>query len=453
MSRRVLITGLGVVSACGLSASALWEALAGGKSGLARISAFDPSGFPCGLGGEVRAAPGGAPADFSAKDYVPKSYRKSIKVMARDIELAVAAAKLAADDAKLATRGTLSEGQTTSSYPPTRMGCHIGAGLIAAEADELTSALATSTADGRFSLSTWGSGDGGGGGMENLQPLWMLKYLPNMLACHVTIIHGTEGPSNTLLNAEASGLLSIGESMRVIQRDAADMGFAGSAESKVSLMGVLRMDLAGRLAHSPPEADPFAVVRPFASDSLGGVVGEAGGIVVLEEEGTARARGAQAYARISGFGAAHGPPAIPPLKGKAVSPEGLELAIRSALKDAGATPETIDAVVPQGAGSPALDRAEATAFRSVFGSRAATLPLLVLAPFVGDSAAGSGGMQAAVGALALRRQELPAGAIRRLDGSVSGDSRVSGGRGRIGRILVCSTGMGGQSAALVLDAV
>ncbi len=450
MSRRVLITGLGVVSACGLSATALWDALAGGKSGVARIASFDPSGFACRLGGEVRAAPGGAPADFSAKDYVPKSYRKSIKVMARDIELAVAAAKLAADDARLGTRGTLAEGQSATSYPSARMGCHIGAGLIAAEADELTSALATSIAEGRFSLRTWGSGDGGGGGMENLQPLWMLKYLPNMLACHVTIIHGTEGPSNTLLNAEASGLLSIGESMRVIQRDAADMGFAGSAESKVSLMGMLRMDLAGRLAHTPPDADPFAVVRPFAPDSLGGALGEAGGIVVLEEEATAKARGAQAYARVAGFGAAHGPPAIPPLGRKPVSPEGLELAIRAALKDAGVAPDAIDSIVPQGAGTPALDQGEATAFRSVFGSRAATMPLIVLAPFVGDCAAGNGGMQAAVGALAVKRQELPAGAIRRLDGSIAG---VSGGPGRIRRILVCSTGMGGQSAALVVDAV
>ncbi len=444
----MVITGIGVVSACGLSPAALWDALNSGRSGLARIAAFDPSGFPCQLGGEVRAAPGGSPRDFSARDYVPKSYRKSIKVMARDIELAVAAAKLAVDDARLTTRGTLPEGQGAPDYPGPRMGCHIGAGLIAAETDELTGALATSTVDGRFSLTTWGSGDGGGGGMENLQPLWMLKYLPNMLACHVTIIHGTEGPSNTLLNAEASGLLSIGESMRVIQRDAADVGFAGSAESKVSLMGLLRMDLAGRLAHTGAEPDPFEVVRPFVPDSKGGVLGEAGGILVLEEAQTAATRGATVYARAAGFGAAHGTPAIPPLQGKCVSPDGLELAIRAALKDAGAAPEEIDAIVPQGAGTPRLDQAEASSIRTVFGSGADHVPLVLLAPFVGDCAAGAGGLQAGVGAMCVKRQELPAGATRRLDGSP-----LPGGPCRMRRILVCSTGMGGQSAALVLEAV
>src|SRR5690606_32200745 len=179
-----------------------------------------------------------------AKDYVPKSYRKAVKVMARDIELAVAAAKCAVEDARLVTRGALPDGSSEgTTYPASRMGCQIGAGLIAAETDELTAALATAAttaADGRptLDLKAWGDAEGGQGAMNNLQPLWLLKYLPNMLACHVTIIHGAEGPSNTITCAEASGLLSIGESVRVIQRGDADLCFSGGAEAPINHMRV-----------------------------------------------------------------------------------------------------------------------------------------------------------------------------------------------------------------------
>src|SRR5688572_645410 len=217
MDRQVVITGLGAVSALGMGVGPLWEGLCAGRSALKRITRFDPSGFPCRLAGE-------ATAFASARDQVPKSYRKAVKVMARDIELAVAAAKGAVEDAGLTTRGTLPEDSTDpTTYPPSRMGCHIGAGLIAAETDELTMALVTSTdTSGKFDPKAWGNAAGGQGALNNLQPLWLLKYLPNMLACHVTIIHGAEGPSNTITCAEASGLLSIGESVRVIQRGDAD---------------------------------------------------------------------------------------------------------------------------------------------------------------------------------------------------------------------------------------
>src|SRR5690606_28700331 len=166
MERRVVITGLGTVSGLGLGIGPLWDGLVEGRSALRPIRRFDPAGFPCRLAAEV---------EFSAKDAVPKWYRKAVKVMARDIELAVGVAKAAVEDAGLVTRGLLGEGSTEpTTYPPPRMGCHIGAGLIAAETDELASALATAVEDGRVSLRAWGSAEGGGGGMNNLQPLWML---------------------------------------------------------------------------------------------------------------------------------------------------------------------------------------------------------------------------------------------------------------------------------------
>src|SRR5690606_16422810 len=194
MRRRVVITGLGVVSPFGLGADALWEGLFSGASALRRIERFDPSGFPCRLAGEITG--------FSVRDLVPKSYRKAVKVMARDIELAVAAAKLAVDDGGLATKASLeiAGGDGAPTYAPGRGGCHRGAGLLATQAGELSQALATArdpSDPARLNLHAWGEG-----AINNLQPLWMLKYLPNMLACHVTILHDARGPSNTITCAE-----------------------------------------------------------------------------------------------------------------------------------------------------------------------------------------------------------------------------------------------------------
>ena len=212
--RRVVITGLGPVSAFGVGMAPLWQALVEGRSALRAIERWDASGLPTSAAAEI-------PADlFDVKSFVPKSYRKATKVMARDIELAVGAAHEAVRDAGLVTKsheGTPEGGPPT--LPPDRVGCHIGAGLIAADIDELTSALYTARdAAGQFSFGLWGEQ-----GMNNLTPLWLLKYLPNMLACHVTIIHGAEGPSNTITCGEASGLLSLGEGSALPQLGSPDV--------------------------------------------------------------------------------------------------------------------------------------------------------------------------------------------------------------------------------------
>lgn len=430
----------------GVGIGALWQGLLEGRSCLAPMSRFDASGFPCSLAGEAR--------DFSAKDFVPKSYRKAVKVMARDIELAVGAAKCAVEDARIVTRGVLPEGAAGGdaplTFPPERVGCQIGAGLIAADVDELSMALATARrADtGQFDIRAWGGPEGGGGGgMENLTPLWLLKYLPNMLACHVTIIHGAEGPSNTITCSEASGLLSIGESMRVIERDSADACFSGGAESKLNPMGFLRMDLAGWLAHCADQTDGSKVVRPFDTDAPSGtVLGEGGGILLLEELQSARARGATIYALCAGFGAAHAD--LPPV---ADDPGlGCRYAIENALEDAGIGPGDIDAIVPLASGVAATDRAEVHALRAVFGDRLSAIPLVTFAPNIGNCMAGQGGLQAAVAAMCIKEQALPA---RLYHGRAPEGLQVGAAPSRPARldhVLVCSPALGGQNAALVL---
>ncbi|MEM1446226.1 MAG: beta-ketoacyl synthase N-terminal-like domain-containing protein [Planctomycetota bacterium] len=438
MSRDVLITGLGPVSALGLGRADNWEALCSGRCGLARIRAFDASKMDAPIAGEV--------PEYKLRDFVPKSYRKATKVMARDIELAVIAADLAVRDAGLTTPGTDADAERT--YPAERTGCHIGAGLIAADTDELTAALAESTDDqGAFDLKHWGAE-----GMQQLTPLWLLKYLPNMLACHVTIVHDAQGPSNTITCGESSGGLSIGESLRVIQRGHADLCLAGGAVSPMNPMAYYRQVLTGRLVGDAAAKNASGCVRPFDQNANGGAVGEGGGIVVLEAADTFAQREGdkQAYAKLLGFASSQTvnratANATPEAEGR-----GIASAIRGALREANCEADHIDAVVPFGLGHPDWDGPEAAALRSVFGDRLDAVPVVSLKSSVGNLHAGAGGYELAVAALMLhhgrivpilnRGVPLPGFACKKLEGKLE-------------RILVVATSVGGQNTACVVGRV
>lgn len=428
MDRDVVITGIGPVCAAGTGASAVWDAVCDGRSGLGVIGSFDAGALGMPIGGEV--------AELKIRELVPKSYRKATKVMARDIELAVAAAKMAAEDAGLVTRGS-DDGAAGHAIDGVRTGCQIGAGQISADPVELGRAVSVSMGDdGRLDTRAWGTeGDGAEGAMNNLPPLWLLKYLPNMLACHVTIIHGLEGPSNTIMGAEAGALQSIGESLRVIQRGDAEMCFTGGAESRLNPMGLARMRLAGRAGGVGADADPAGVVKPYDDASVG-VIGEGGGMLILEDSVSASSRGARVYARVSGFGCGMDTrPLTPGLEGVGDADEdvGLTRAIRAALADAGVGADAIDAVFPMAAGMPALDRRERGSLRAALGRD--DVETVALTPLAGNMLAGHGGVTASVAAMALREQRLP------------------GGENPLRHVLVCSGSYGGQAAALVLSRV
>src|SRR5918993_5239950 len=283
--RRVVVTGVGIVSPLGIGARAHWEGLISGRSGVKRIASFDPSGFPSQVVGEVPA--------YKIGDYVPKSYRKATKVMARDIELAVVAADDAFKDAQLQSRAYTD----TPTITPGRFGCNIGAGLISCDLNELTAALHVARDGNKVDLHKWGAE-----GLQQLTPLWLLKYLPNMLACHVTIIHELKGPSNTITCADASSHLAIGEAFRTIQRGKADLAICGGAESKVNPMGLVRQTLLKRVVEISNDS-PERAVRPFDAEAAGIAIGEGGGLFILEEYERAKQRGAKVYAEVVGFGA------------------------------------------------------------------------------------------------------------------------------------------------------
>ena len=361
-NRRVVITGLAPVSPIGVGPADFWNALLEGASGVHRIQSFDPARFESQIGGEIDG--------IKVGNYVPKDYRKAGKVMARDIILAVAAAHQAVVDAGLDTKCLVARGEASeTNIKNSRFGANIGAGLICADLSELAEALHASSENGVFSLAHWGRE-----GMENLTPLWLLKFLPNMLACHVTIVHDCQGPSNTITCGEASSHLAIGEAFRTIARGVADAAICGGAESKTNPMALMRQCLGKRL--SQRNDTPEAACRPFGADRDGTVVSEGGGLIILEELEHAKARGARIYAELVGFGASND--AYHPAQPSKPHPEGrgLVVAAKKALKDAGVSADAIDLVGAFACGLVEHDASEAKALETLLGDRRAEVPVL-----------------------------------------------------------------------------
>ncbi len=429
--RRVVITGLGAVTPGSMGIEEMFASVLAGSQQVKTIELFDASGFPCRVAGELEG--------FKANQFVPRSYRKAVKVMARDIQIAVAAADLAVRDSGITTVGIDPEKVDIGSD---RLACNIGAGLICADLDELAAAINTAVTDGKFDFELWGRE-----GMNNLTPLWLLKYLPNMLACHVTIIHAAKGPSNTITCEKASGHLAAGEAGRTIARGAADVAIAGGAESKLNPMGLLRQGLLGRLTTGGNDSPAWAC-RPFDAAASGTVIGEGGGLVVLEEQSRAEKRGARVYAEFAGFGAACDPAGADYAK---PTVGGVGRAMTVAMHDAGIGPEQVDLVIPLGTGVPGEDLLEAQAIHEALGERARSVPVSPLTGGFGDLAAGAGGVNLAVAAMAVHRQMIPPAVNFETpaEGCELNIAR-SAAEAEIKYVLSGSFSVGGQSAAIVL---
>jgi 3-oxoacyl-[acyl-carrier-protein] synthase II len=325
---------------------------------------------------------------------------------------------------------------------PGRLGCNIGAGLICSDLDELGSAVNTSLTDGKFDMGAWGRS-----GMTNLTPLWLLKYLPNMLACHVTIIHGAEGPSNTITGGDASGHLTVGEAARLIERGGADAVIAGGAESKLNAMGLLRQSLLGRL-RSDGAIRPGEACRPFDAGHAGTVIGEGGGLLILEDLRGAEARGARIYAEVVGFGGACDPGGIDV---KAPTTGSLDLAVGKALDDAGIEPKDVGAIIAHGTAVAAEDNLEAAAWSKALGQTAQTAPAAAITGAMGSLFAGAGGVELAVAVMALHTQTVPptVNFARPADGChLNLSSRPRG--AEIEYAVSAAFGIGGQSGACIL---
>jgi 3-oxoacyl-[acyl-carrier-protein] synthase II len=281
--------------------------------------------------------------------------------------------------------------------------------------------------------------------MAQLTPLWLLKYLPNMLACHVTIIHQLKGPSNTITCADASSHLAIGEAYRTIQRGNADLAICGGAESKTNHMGLLRQTLTKRLNESNNDT-PEKAVRPFDAEAAGTVLGEGGGLLILEEYECAKKRGAKIYAELVGFAASQDAYRItdPDPSGHSYS-----TAITNAIKDAGQSSDDVDLIIPNGLGIPSHDRAELAGLKKAFGQRLQNIAMSPIKSQIGSLAAGSG-VEAAAAVLSVHHGKIaPAINTRKpVDGvklNVSPEARDA----KVNLAVSSVYSLGGQNAALV----
>ncbi len=431
-SARVVITGVGAVTPLGNTSAELWEGLCAGRCGIDRIQAFEPSGFTCRIAGEVK--------DFKIRDYIPKALRKNTKLMSRDIELSIAAAKEAFVDAGIITKA---DGEGQVNLDSQRTAIILGAGLISCDLVELAPAIAASVTDGKFDIRKWGKD-----GLELVTPLWLLKYLPNMLACHIGIIHDIQGPSNTITCAEASGLLAISEARDIIARRDSDAALTGAAEAKVNPIVMIRQMLLER-ATSEYNDKPHQACRPFDADAKGSVFGEGAGLLVLESLETAKARGAKVHAEIVGAGESNNLNAA--YEHLESDGKGLQLAIEQALTEAQVKPEELDLVIPHGTSIAADDLAESKALELVLGDAVADVPVLPTKSMVSNTGAASGTIDIIAAIHAMRDGKIPAGlnCDKKTDGcnlnivteAIEKDIRYA---------LCCSYTYGGQTAAIVL---
>lgn len=407
MSRRVVLTGLGAMSACGDGAAALWEAARQGR--VARCEA----GFEDETGRRHEA--------YRIPDFAPEKYvtqRKSLKVMARDIQLAVAAAGSAMKDAGI-------HGQAGSSAE--RWGVIVGSGVLNHELDELAQSVSGCIgADGDLDLRRFGED-----GIPGLFPLWLLKYLPNMPACHISILYDLQGPNNTLTAGTSSGLQAVGEALRIIQRGDADLMLAGGAESKLNPVGYA--EYKGLRVLSSDGA-----YRPFDERSDGFALGEGSGFVVLEELSHAQARGARIYAEVVGYGSSSG-------SGRSVS-------MKAALKDAALTPEAISYVQASGTGLPREDADELAAYAEVFAGHPGVLGLGCAKGVTGFTGFASGPLELIVATRAVSDGYLPplTGLERPRAMSAVLDPVRHGRPAALRTALTHVSGFNGQSASLII---
>ena len=377
-NRRVVVTGLGLITPCGQGWAPYWKAVLDGQSSIRHLTSLSLNGFPVKLAGEIR--------DFDPARYVKQ--KKSLKLMSREIQLAIAASQLALEDAGL----VLSENDRE------RFGISIGTGIINNDLDEVGIGIRNGfDENGQFSMTKFGQD-----GIRALYPLWLLKYLPNMPACHISIAHGLRGPSNTVTTSAAAGAQAIGEAFRIIERGDADLMLAGGTDSKINAMGISRFNLLNLLSHR--NHVPGKTYCPFDRLHDGIILGEGAGLVVLEELEHAKKRGASIYGELTGYGSSsdfnYDPRMSEDFTGK-------RMAMTRAMDDAGVEDEDIDFLFANGSGIPQEDVQEASAVRHVFGKSLDRLRVTATKPITGHLIYGAGGVEMAAALLALKENVIP----------------------------------------------
>jgi 3-oxoacyl-[acyl-carrier-protein] synthase II len=363
--RRVVVTGLGVISPVGNSVEQAWANLTAGRSGIATITHFDATPFACRFAGEVK--------DFKVDEYVPA---KEARHMDTFIHYGLAAAIQAVRDAGLPTGDALSD-----EYAE-RIGCVVGSGIGGLPLIEETHSELTSR------------------GPRRISPFFIPGTIINMVAGHVSIRFGFKGPNLSLVTACTTGLHCIGEAGRLIEYGDADVMVAGGTEAAVSPLGV--GGFAAMRALSTRNDDPATASRPWDKDRDGFVLGEGAGVVVLEEYEHARKRGAKIYAELAGYGmsADAGHITLP-------NADGPRRAMQAALRNAGLNADQVQYLNAHGTSTPPGDINETNAIKLAFGEHAKKMVVSSTKSMTGHLLGGAGGIETVFTVLALHHQVVP----------------------------------------------
>ena len=360
--RRVVITGVGLITALGTGTEKTWKSLLDGDCGINTIESFDTSDQSVHIAGEVR--------DFNPEDYIQK---KELKKLGRFSQFAIAASKMALDDAKL----DINESNAT------RVGVIIGSGIGALEVIE--------TEIGKMIEK----------GPKRISPFYIPAVITNMASGNVSIYTGAKGPNKAIVTACASGTHSIGDAFQTILLGKADAIIAGGSEATITRSGIGGFASIKALSNNP---DPKKASRPFSADRDGFVMGEGAGILIVEELEHALKRGAKIYAEIVGYGetgdAYH-------MTAPEESGNGAARAMQMAMEQGNINPNEVDYINAHGTSTPLNDKIETRAIKTVFGDHAKELAVSSTKGAVGHLLGGAGGVEAGFLALAIHEGVMP----------------------------------------------
>jgi 3-oxoacyl-[acyl-carrier-protein] synthase II len=363
--RRVVVTGLGLISPVGNTVAEGWANLLAGRSGIATITKFDASNFSCHFAGEVKG--------FKIEDYIPA---KEARHMDTFIHYGLAASMQAVKDSGLPTGSALSEEQAE------RIGCLVGSGIGGLPLIEETHAELVAR------------------GPRRVSPFFVPASIINMISGHVSIQFGFQGPNLAIATACTTGLHCIGEAGRLIEYGDADVMIAGGAEATVSPLGL--GGFAAARALSTRNDDPATASRPWDKDRDGFVLGEGAGALVLEEYEHAKRRGAKIYAELVGFGLG-----ADAFHMTAPSVDGPKRSMKAALRNAGINADQVQYLNAHGTSTPLGDLNETNAIKLAFGDHAKKLVVNSTKSMTGHLLGGAGGIESVFTTLALHHQISP----------------------------------------------
>ena len=385
-ARRVVITGVGVISPWGNTKEALRDGLAAGRSAVAPITLLPADGLPVRFAAEARefatdGIDGFGPLEKERK----KAIRKALKMMCRECQMGLAAGQRALADANV----------NQGNVAPERIGIDFNADFMITSPDDYVDGVRECIGEGAFDFSRWASA-----GLPKMNPLWLLRYLPNMPAAHLAIYNDLRGPSNSLTMREAGANAALIEAYHIIVRGSADLMVAGATGSRLNPLRMVHAIQQEELADG--NGDPTKASRPFDLNRSGAVLGEAAAALVLEELGSAQARGATIYGEILG-GAVRSSVSrnLRAQRGRA-----MVNALEQSLQQTGLTPDSLGHLHAHGLSTRSCDAEEAQAIAAVFGRRAAPLPVVAAKSYFGNLGAASGMVELIASLMALRDGSL-----------------------------------------------